>query len=84
VANLIYVPLSFASGLFIPVAQLPSFAQQVAPYLPTYHYGQLAWSAIGASSESVATSLTWLTAYMVLFLALAIKAYRREEEQKFG
>ena len=44
VANLIYVPLSFASGLFIPVSQLPSFArsgtvsphyQQVAPYLPT-------------------------------------------------
>jgi ABC-2 type transport system permease protein len=84
VANLIYVPLAFASGLFIPVAQLPSFAQQVAPYLPTYHYGQLAWSAIGAPAEPVATSLAWLTAYMVLFLALAVRAYRREEEQKFG
>jgi len=84
VANLIYVPLSFASGLFIPVSQLPSFAQQVAPYLPTYHYGQLAWSAIGAPSEPVATSLTWLTAYMVLFLVLAIRAYRREERQKFA
>ena len=84
VANLIYVPLSFASGLFIPVSQLPSFAQQVAPYLPTYHYGQLAWSAIGAPSEPVATSLAWLTAYMALFLALAVRAYRREEQQKFG
>ena len=83
-ANLIYVPLSFASGLFIPVSQLPSFAQWVAPYLPTYHYGQLAWSAIGAPSEPVATSLAWLTAYMVLFLGLAIRAYRREVEQKFG
>ena len=71
-------------GLFIPVSQLPSFAQQVAPYLPTYHYGQLAWSAIGAPSEPVAVSLAWLTAYMVLFLALALRAYRREEEQKFG
>ena len=84
VANLIYVPLSFASGLFIPVSQLPSFAQRVAPYLPTYHYGQLAWSAIGAPSEPVATSLTWLMAYMVLFLALAVRAYWREEQQKFG
>jgi ABC-2 type transport system permease protein len=83
VANLIYVPLSFASGLFIPVSQLPSFVQPVAPYLPTYHYGQLAWSAIGAPSEPVATSLAWLTAYMVLFLALAVRAYRREEQQKF-
>ena len=84
VANLIYVPLSFASGLFIPVSQLPSFAQQVAPYLPTYHYGQLAWSAVGARSQPVATSLAWLVAYTALFLVLAIKAYRREEQQKFG
>ena len=84
VANLIYLPLSFASGLFIPFSQLPSFVQPVAPYLPTYHYGQLAWSAIGAPSEPVATSLVWLAAYAVLFLALAVRAYRREEEQKFG
>ena len=84
VANLIYLPLSFASGLFVPFAQLPSFVQQVAPYLPTYHYGQLAWSAVGAQSEPVATSLGWLAAYTVLFLALAVRAYRREEQQKFG
>lgn len=82
-ANLIYLPLSFASGLFIPISQLPSFVQQVAPYLPTYHYGQLAWSAVGAPSESVATSLGWLAAYTVLFLALAVRGYRREEQQKF-
>src|SRR5215470_13046333 len=84
VANLIYVPLAFASGLFIPVAQLPSFAQQVAPYLPTYHYGQLAWGAVGVPTEPMVTGLAWLTTYMVLFLALAVRAYRREEEQKFG
>jgi ABC-2 type transport system permease protein len=83
VANLIYLPLSFASGLFIPLSQLPSFVQQVAPYLPTYHYGQLAWSAIGARSEPVTTSLAWLAVYTALFLVLAIKAYRREEQQKF-
>jgi len=83
VAHLIYMPLSFASGLFMPLSQLPSFVQQVAPYLPTYHYGQLAWSAVGAPSEPVATSLAWLAAYTVLFLALAVRAYRQEEQQKF-
>ena len=84
VAHLIYLPLTFASGLFIPFSQLPAFVQQVAPYLPTYHYGQRAWSAVGARSEPVATSLSWLAAYTVLFLALAVRAYRREEQQKFG
>lgn len=46
VTNLIYLPMSFASGLFIPVAQLPAIIQKVAPYLPTYHYGQIAWNAV--------------------------------------
>lgn len=35
-------------------------------------------------SEPVATSLGWLPAYTVLFLALAVRGYRQEELQKFG
>ncbi|MGH2355092.1 MAG: ABC transporter permease, partial [Chloroflexota bacterium] len=37
VANLIYLPLSFASGLFVPLSVMPDLVQWVAPYLPTYH-----------------------------------------------
>src|SRR5262249_15835312 len=37
-ANLIYLPLSFASGLFVPLNQLPAFIQHLPPYLPTHHY----------------------------------------------
>jgi len=32
----------------------------------------------------VATSLGWLAAYTVLFLALAVRVYRREEQRKFA
>lgn len=84
VANLVYLPLSFASGLFMPVSQLPSFVQQVAPYLPTYHYGQLAWGAVGAPAEPVLTSVVWLAGYSVLFIGLALRAYRQEERRKFA
>ncbi len=83
-ANLIYLPLSFASGLFMPVSQLPGFVQKIAPYLPSYHYGQLAWSAVGAKSEPLAVSLAWLAGYTVVFLAIAVRAYRREETRKFA
>jgi ABC-2 type transport system permease protein len=83
-ANLIYLPLSFASGLFMPVSQLPAFVQRVAPYLPSYHYGQLAWSAVGARAEPLAVSLAWLAGYTVVFLAIAVRAYRREETRKFA
>lgn len=83
-ANLIYLPLSFASGLFMPLSQLPGFVQRLAPYLPSYHYGQLAWSAVGAPSEPLLTSLAWLAGYTALFMALTIRAYRREQSLKFA
>jgi ABC-2 type transport system permease protein len=84
VANLIYLPLSLGSGLFVPLPALPPLVQQVAPILPTYHYGQLAWGAVGAPSEDPAVSAAWLAGYAVLFLAIAVRWYRVEEQRKFG
>ena len=84
VANLVYLPLSFASGLFVPPNQLPPFVQRIAPYLPTHHAGQLAWSTLGASSASVPATLAWLAAYTVAFFALALTVYRREQHEKFS
>ena len=83
-ANLIYLPLSFASGLFVPLNQLPAFIQTLAPYLPSYHYAQLAWSALGAGREPLWVSLLWLGGYTALFLTLAVRSYRREERAKFA
>ena len=68
----------------LPVSQLPGFVQKIAPYLPSYHYGQLAWSAVGARAEPLAVSLAWLAGYTVVFLAIAMRTYRREETRKFA
>lgn len=84
VANLVYLPLSFASGLFMPLSQLPAFVRRLAPYLPAYHYGQLGWGAVGAASEPLLTSFAWLAGYTVVFLLIAFRAYQREESRKFG
>jgi ABC-2 type transport system permease protein len=84
VANLVYLPLTFASGLFMPLSQLPGFVRVIAPYLPAYHYGQLGWSALGANTEPLPVSLAWLAGYTLLFLLIAIRAYRKEESRKFG
>jgi len=83
-ANLIFLPLAFASGLFMPLDRLPGFVQRIAPYLPTYHYGQLAWSAVGVQSEPLLQSLAWLGGYTALFMAVTIRAYRREQSLKFA
>ena len=84
VIQLIYLPVAFASGLFLPLEGLPEVVRDVAPYLPTYRYAELAWSAVGANTEPLFESMAWLTGYGVVFLILAIWAYRREDVRRFG
>ena len=84
ILNLINLPMSFASGLFVPASGLPSYVRAIAPYLPAYHFGQLAWGAVGAPVEPVAVSIAWLAAYTVAFGAVALRAYYREETKTFG
>jgi ABC-2 type transport system permease protein len=84
-ANLIYLPMSFASGLFVPLSQLPDFVQRISPYLPANRYAQLAWAAIGVKSvDPDWVNLLWLIGYTVVLLGIAVWAYQREEKSKFG
>ena len=85
VVNLIALPMYFASGLFIPVEQLPSFIRGVAPLLPAYHYGQIVWDAVGRPPDNpLWVSAAWLFGYAAAFLALAVWAYRLDESKKFS
>ena len=84
VINLIYLPIAFASGIFIPVDQLPQFIQSIAPYLPLHPFVELGWNAIGVpTDQSVSTAALYLVAYSVGFFLLALWAYRRDTVLKF-
>jgi ABC-2 type transport system permease protein len=84
IANLIYLPLSFGSGLFVPLPSMPEVVQRIAPFLPTYHFGQLAWGAAGAPAEPLAVSIVWLAGYAAVFLAIAARGFYAEEQRKFS
>ncbi|HWG85688.1 MAG TPA: ABC transporter permease [Deinococcales bacterium] len=85
VANLIFLPMSFMSGLFTPIDFLPQFVQDIAPYLPAYHTAQIAWDTVGVKSvEGIATNSYWIIGYTLLFLGLAVRAYKRDEGKSFG
>ena len=83
--NLIYLPMAFVSGLWIPIQALPDFVQSLARALPAYHLGQLALSTIGAS---VGENLWGHVGYLILFTVAATSAaaflMRRDQGKTYG
>lgn len=47
VVNLVYLPLSLLSGLWLPLEMLPGVFATLAPLWPPYHAGQLALKVVG-------------------------------------
>lgn len=85
VVNVVYLPMVFASGLWIPIEQLPGFMQSIAPFLPPYHYAQLALGTIGFDrGGSPLVHAAILLGFTAVFLAIAIWLYRRDEGATFG
>ena len=86
VANAIYLPMTFLSGIFIPFALLPGWIQKVGQVLPTYHYGQLGWNVLGShvANEGTGQALIWLAGWSVVLLAVAFRMYRLDESRKFS
>jgi ABC-2 type transport system permease protein len=84
VTNLIYLPMSFISGIFIPITQLPSAIQSIGKLLPLYHYSQLPLESVGQNTESLGTATIWLVGWTVVLFALGLRFYRMDESKKFS
>jgi ABC-2 type transport system permease protein len=85
VLNLVWLPMAFASGLWIPISQLPDVVQSVAVALPPYHFVQLALGTIGASEGgSPLMHVVALVGFTVLFLVAAAWGFRRDEGRTYG
>jgi ABC-2 type transport system permease protein len=85
VVNLIYLPLGFLSGLWVPIMFLPQRLQEIALWLPPYHFSQLALRVIGASrGEPVSLHVGALVVATILFLTIAWIGYRRDEGKLYG
>ena len=92
IGNLVFLPLSFASGFFFPLSSLPQFLRDLAPYLPTYHYGRLIWSSFAPAADITAytgiepvgtlASVAWLVGTFVAFSLLSVWAYRRDRRRE--
>ena len=86
--NLIYLPLSFLGGLWMPVEQLPHWLQGVAQYTPTYWFSRLALHAVfsrtellafGSRPSSAVLAYAVLAGYTVVLLGLSARVWARSE-----
>jgi ABC-2 type transport system permease protein len=86
VVNVIYLPMSFLSGIFIPFSILPKAIQNVGQVLPTYHYAQLGWNVLGTgvANESTVTALLWVAGWTIVLFFVAMRVYRLDETRKFS
>jgi ABC-2 type transport system permease protein len=81
IINLIYLPMSFMSGLWVPIQFLPHWLQQVAPVLPTYHLAQLMLSIYGYQGPaSLASHWMGLAGFTMLMLGLSWLVFNRSQQ----
>jgi ABC-2 type transport system permease protein len=85
IVNVVYLPLSFLSGLWMPIGVLPGFLQKVALGLPPYHLGQLALHMVGVPSRGdVQTHVNVLIGFTLVCLGVALLGFRRDEGKLYG
>lgn len=83
VANIVFIPLAFASGLFVPLQALPTVLQHLAPFLPSFHLAMIGWSQLAGRQDEVSLAIVMMIGYTTAFLLLALWAYQREEAREY-
>lgn len=85
VVNMVYMPLAFLGGLWIPYDVLPAGMKLIAPFTPTYHFAQLALASMGAPTHGAAIGhVEALVAFALIFGGAAWMLSTRESEKMYG
>ena len=80
VLNLLYLPMAFLSGLWLPLSMLPGALATAAPAWPAYHLGQLGLKVVGHDAGGpVWLHLLVLAVVAIAFFVLAQRRLSRAE-----
>lgn len=81
IINIVYLPMAFASGMWMPINILPHWIQRIALFLPTYHYTQLGLNIFGYAQPGTSMMLHWeaLVGFTCLLLGAAWLVFTRSE-----
>lgn len=76
--NMIFLPMAFCSGLWMPLQFLPKTIHQIAPFLPTYHLSRLALAVVRGTHNSALLHWEALAGFTSLFVGAAVLLHRRD------
>src|SRR6185437_1734909 len=81
IINIVYLPMAFASGMWMPISVLPLWIQHIAPFLPTYHYTQIALNIFGYAQPGFSMAMHWnaLVGFTCLLAGAAWLVFTRSE-----
>ncbi|MCY4599501.1 MAG: ABC transporter permease [Acidobacteria bacterium] len=78
IVNLVFFPMAFLSGLWMPIAMLPSLVQDLAVVFPAYHQSQLALKVVGMDQGgSTGVHILMMGIFTAVFLIVAAVGFRR-------
>jgi len=76
--NVLYLPMAFLAGLWMPLSMLPALFSKLAPVWPAYHLAQIALAVVGLDNGgSVIVHVLVLLAVSGLFFGLARRRLAR-------
>jgi ABC-2 type transport system permease protein len=82
VANVLYMLLAYAGGLWTGPADLPRVVRAISPYTPARQWGDVLWPAVTGDAWRAQHWLA-LGAYSVAFGALAAWGFARDELRNY-
>ena len=78
VSNILYLALAILGGMWFPIYIFPTFLQDMAEWLPSYHFGNGAWEIIRGNAPSIKSVLI-LGGYLIGFMVISALVRRNEE-----
>jgi ABC-2 type transport system permease protein len=82
VVNLVYLPMSFMGGLWIPIHFLPKWIQTIAPSMPTYHLAQLMLTVFNYQSKTSVSLYHWmgLAGFTCMMVGISWVLFQKSEQ----
>lgn len=78
VSNILFLGLALLGGMWMPLNAMPTLLQDIATWLPSYHYANGPWEIIRGNSPAW-NNILMLIAFLCLFMVLSVYIRRRQE-----